>query len=162
MSGTLIEALNDQMNYEFYSSHVYLAMASYCESKDYNGFAKFFMKHAEEERAHGMKIYKYLQDRGERPMITGFESPNNDFESLLDACQQALEHEKLITSRFYNLSDIADSEKEYTTISFLEWFLHEQVEEESLFETVIQKLQRIKDDEGAIFLYDMHINHDEA
>jgi ferritin len=161
MSPTLVEALNDQMNYEFYSSHVYLAMASYCESQDYNGFAKFFLEHAEEERAHGMKIYKYLHDRGEQAIITGFGNPNNEYESVLDACEKALEHEKVVTSRFYTLSDIADSEKEYTTTTFLKWFLQEQVEEESLFETVVQKLRRIKDDETALFIYDMHISHGE-
>lgn len=161
MSSTLAEALNEQMNFEFYSSHIYLAMASYCESKDYNGFAKFFLKHAEEERQHGMRIYKYLQDRGEQAIITGFEDPDNEYESLYDVCKQALEHEKLVTSRFYAISDIADSEKEYATISFLDWFLQEQVEEESLFETIVQKLSRIKDDEGAILLYDMNIGHEE-
>ena len=161
MSSTLAEALNEQMNFEFYSSHIYLAMASYCESKDYNGFAKFFLKHAEEERQHGMRIYKYLQDRGEQAIITGFEDPDNEYESLYDVCKQALEHEKLVTSRFYAISDIADSEKEYATISFLDWFLQEQVEEESLFETIVQKLSRIKDHEGAILLYDMNIGHEE-
>jgi len=160
MSRTLVEALNDQMNFEFYSSHVYLAMASYCESNDYNGFAKFFLEHAEEEREHGMKIYKYLLDRGEQAIITAFENPKNDYESVLDACEHALEHEKVVTSRLYNLSDIADSEKEYTTTSFLKWFLQEQVEEESLFETVVQKLRRIKDDAGALLIYDMHVTQE--
>lgn len=157
LSGTLAEALNDQMNFEFYSSHVYLAMASYCEFKDYNGFAKFFMKQAEEEREHGMKIYKFLQDRGEQAIITGFESPGNQFESVVDLFEKALEHEKVVTSRIYNLSEVADSEKDYSTISFLDWFLEEQVEEESVFETIVQRLRRIKDDEGAIFMYDLHL-----
>ncbi len=162
MSPTLVEALNEQMNFEFYSSHVYLAMASYCESQDYDGFAKFFFGHADEEREHGMKIYQYLQDRGEQAIFTGFENPNNVYESVLDACEQALEHEKVVTSRFYNLSEIADSEKEYTTTTFLKWFLTEQVEEESLFESVVQKLRRIKDDEGALFVYDMKIGKEET
>lgn len=162
LSSTLVEALNDQMNFEFYSSHVYLAMASYCESKDYNGFAKFFLKQAEEEREHAMKFYKYLQDCGEQANVTGFESPNNNYESILDVCEQALEHEKEVTSRIYNLADLADSEKDYATTSFLDWFLEEQVEEKSLFETIVQKLRRIKDDEGAIFVYDMHIGKGEA
>ena len=162
MSPTLVEALNEQMNFEFYSSHVYLAMASYCESQDYDGFAKFFFGHAEEEREHGMKIYQYLQDRGEQAIFTGFGNPNNEYESVLDACEQALEHEKVVTSRFYNLSEIADSEKEYTTTTFLKWFLTEQVEEESLFESVVQKLRRIQGDEGALFVYDMQIGKQET
>jgi len=162
LSGTMAEALNDQLNFEFYSSHVYLAMASYCESKDYNGFAKFFMKQSDEERQHALKIYKYLQDRGEQAIITGVDSPANRFESVLDVFEKALEHEKEVTSRIYSLSDLADSEKDYTTASFLDWFLQEQVEEESQFETVVQKLRRIKDDEGALLIYDMHLDGEQA
>jgi len=162
LSDTLAKALNDQMNFEFYSSHVYLAMASYCESQDYSGFAKFFMKQSDEEREHALKIYKYLQDRGQQAIITGFESPGNQFASVLDVFQKALEHEKVVTSRIYSLSDLAGSEKDYTTSSFLDWFLQEQVEETSQFETVVQKLRRITDDEGAIFVYDMHMNGEEA
>jgi ferritin len=157
ISTELVESLNEQMNYEFYSAHVYLAMASYCKAENYDGFAEFFQGHADEEREHGMKIYNYLQDRGEQAIISGFENPNNKFESLLDVCEQALEHEKEVTSRFYNLSDIAGTEKEYATISFLKWFLKEQVEEEALFDGIVQKLKRINDDAGALFIYDMKI-----
>lgn len=157
ISTTLVEALNEQMNYEFYSSHVYLAMASYCRSQNYDGFSKFFLDHSNEEREHGMKIYNYLQDRGEQALITSFENPNNNYESVLDVFEQALQHEKEVTNRLYNLSDIAGSEKEYTTISFLKWFLTEQVEEESLFDGIVTNLRRIKDDASALFFYDMKI-----
>ena len=157
LSKTLYEALNAQMNYEFYSSHVYLAMASYCENENYEGFAQFFHDQAEEERTHGMKLYKYIQDRGEQAIITGFENPNNQFTSILDAFEKGLEHEKEVTARIYNLADLAADEKEYATISFINWFLDEQVEEESTFEGTIQKLKRIDHDTHALFLYDMKI-----
>ncbi|MCQ6277449.1 ferritin [Bacillus sp. V3B] len=157
LSATLYEALTDQMNYEFYSSHVYLAMASYCENENYDGFAKFFHDQAEEERAHGMKIYKYIQNRGEQASISGFENPNNKFESVLDAFEKGLEHEKEVTSRIYNLSEIAGDEKEYATISFLKWFLDEQVEEESSFNNIIQKLKRMNNDPNSLLIYDLKI-----
>jgi len=154
LSSNLHEALTDQMNYEFYSAHVYTAMASYCKSENYDGFSSFFLAQAEEERTHGMKIYNYIHDRGEQAIISGFEHPNNKYESILDAFEKALEHEKEVTSRIYNLSDIARDEKEYATISFLNWFLDEQVEEESLFNGIVQKLKQINNDPTSLFAYD--------
>lgn len=161
LSKKLYEALNDQMNYELYSSHVYLAMASYCQNENYEGFAKFFHNQAEEERIHGMKIYKYIQNRGERAVISGFENPNNQFDTILDAFEKGLEHEKVVTARIYNLAGLAADEKEYATISFINWFLDEQVEEESSFEGIIQRLKRINNDAHALFLYDLKIGKGE-
>jgi ferritin len=60
-----------------------------------------------------------------------------------------------VTSRFYNLSDIAGDEKEYATISFLKWFINEQVEEESVFDSIVQKLKRINNDANSLFIYDL-------
>jgi ferritin len=154
LSTNLSEALNDQMNYEFYSAHVYFAMASYCKNENYDGFSNFFLVQAEEERSHGMKIYNYLHNRGEQAIISGFEHPDNKFESILDAFEKSLEHEKEVTRRIYNLSDIAADEKEYATISFLRWFLDEQVEEESSFDSIIQNLKRINNDSNSLFMYD--------
>ncbi len=161
LSNKLYEALNAQMNYEFYSSHVYFAMASYCENENYEGFAQFFHEQAEEERTHGMKLYKYIQDRGEQAVITGFENPNNQFSSILDAFEKGLEHEKEVTARIYSLAELAADAKEYATISFINWFLDEQVEEEASFEGIIQKLKRINNDTHALFLYDMKIGRAE-
>ena len=157
LSTNLSEALNEQMNYEFYSSHVYLAMSAYCKNENYDGFAQFFHNQAEEERTHAMKIYKYIQDRGEQAVIAGFDNPNTQFDSIFDAFEKGLDHEKTVTNRIYNLTDIATDEKEYATLSFLQWFLNEQVEEESSFEGIIQKLNRINNDSNALFLYDLKI-----
>ncbi|KGX86085.1 ferritin [Pontibacillus litoralis JSM 072002] len=118
LSDKLREALIDQMNYEFYSAHTYIAMASYCSAESYDGFANFFLMQAEEERFHAMKMYNYLHDRGEHAIVAGFEHPNNSFEHVLDAFEKALEHEKEVTKRIYHLSDIAWDEREHATITF--------------------------------------------
>ena len=75
MSKELTQALNQQMNFEFYSAHVYLAMAAYCSSESLDGFANFFIVQAEEERFHGMKIYKFLNDRGQRATLEALPEP---------------------------------------------------------------------------------------
>jgi len=153
----LLRELNAQMNYEFYSSHIYLAMAAYCAHENYDGFAHFFEVQADEERYHAMKIYRFINRLGRRAVIDGMETPNNDFKSLLDCFEQAYEHERQVTRRFYELSDIALNEREHATIHFLKWYIDEQVEEENLFDSLIHRLKRIENDKSALFMLDAEL-----
>ena len=97
MKKNLVDAINEQIKFEFYSAQLYLAMASFCKSRDYDGFETWFMTQYEEENFHAMKFYRYLHERGEDVRIPGFEDPRNDFESLTDAFESSLEHEQLVT-----------------------------------------------------------------
>lgn len=157
LSEKLHEAINEQMNFEFYSAHTYLAMAAYCSNESYDGFANFFLIQAEEERFHAMKFYNFLSNLGYRATIDGFHRPNNDFKSLLEIFETALSHEKEVTRRIYNLSDIALDEREHATMAFLKWFIDEQVEEEATFDTLISKIKRIENDSNAIFMLDAEL-----
>ncbi|WP_438446212.1 ferritin [Gorillibacterium sp. sgz5001074] len=152
LSDNLLKELNEQMNFEFYSSHVYLAMAAYCSSESLDGFANFFIVQAEEERFHAMKIYRYINTVGKRAVIAGMEQLHNDYESVLDCYKKGLKHEKEVTKRFYKLMDIAMEEREHATINFLKWFIDEQVEEEANFDNIIQKLKRIEKDSNAFYM----------
>ena len=154
MNESLKSALNDQMNFEFYSAQVYLAMAAYCSSESLDGFANFFIVQSEEERFHAMKIYKFLNDRGGRVTVSGMETPNNTYQSVLEAFEHAYQHEQIVTKRFYHLSDLAMNDREHATIHFLKWFIDEQVEEEALFDSIVQKLRRIDKDSNAFFMLD--------
>lgn len=136
----LLEALNEQMNHEYFAAHAYMAMASYCDSQSYEGFANFYIQQAKEERYHGKKIYDYINDRGGHAKFTALPAPKVDFSSILETFKDGLAQEQDVTKRFYNLSEIAHKDKDYATISFLNWFLDEQVEEESMFETHIDYL----------------------
>ena len=157
LSEKLHAALNAQMNYEFYSAHAYLAMAAYCTDESYDGFSNFFLIQAEEERFHAMKFYNYLSDMGYRATIEGFSNPGNDFTSVLDAFEKALQHEKEVTRRIYELSDIALEEREHATMAFLKWFIDEQVEEEATFNTLIAKMSRIQNDSNGMFMLDAEL-----
>lgn len=157
LSEKLHKSLNSQMNYEFYSAHTYLAMAAYCTDESYDGFANFFLVQAEEERFHAMKFYTYLSNLGYRATIEGFSNPGNDLASVLDTFEKALQHEKEVTRRIYELSDIAFEEREHATIAFLKWFIDEQVQEEATFDTLIAKISRIKNDSNAIFMLDAEL-----
>ncbi|MFC0470546.1 ferritin [Halalkalibacter kiskunsagensis] len=150
----LLRALNEQMNFEFYAAHSYLAMAAYCSAESLDGFANFFLVQAEEERFHAMKFYNFINALGERATIKSLCEPNNSFTSVLNAFEKALEQEKEVTKRIYHLSDLALDDREHATMSFLKWFIEEQVEEEDLFDSIIQKLKRIENDSNAFFMLD--------
>ena len=114
-----------------------MAMAAYCDKESYEGFANFFIQQAKEERFHGQKIYNYINDRGAHAEFRAVSAPKIDFSSIPETFKDSLTQEQEVTRRFYNLSEIARQDKDYATISFLNWFLDEQVEEESMFETHI-------------------------
>ena len=146
----LLDALNEQMNHEFYAAHAYMAMAAFCDDNSYEGFANFYIQQAKEERFHGKKIYDYINDRGEHALFTAIPAPKTEFSSILETFEDGLAQEQDVTRRFYNLSDLANKDKDYATISFLNWFLDEQVEEEAMFETHIDYLNRIGDDSNTL------------
>ncbi|WP_147802608.1 ferritin [Alkalicoccus halolimnae] len=157
LSEKLTKALNEQMNYEFYSAHVYLATAAYCSNESLDGFANFFLVQAEEENFHAMKFYHFINDMGERAEITGMPNPANTFSSILETFETSLGHEKEVTRRIYNLADLAMDEREHATLTFLNWFIEEQVEEEATFDTFIQRLKRIGDDNNAFEMMDSEL-----
>ncbi|ASE36456.1 H-type ferritin FtnA [Staphylococcus pettenkoferi] len=153
----LLDALNEQMNHEYYAAHAYMAMAAYCDKESYEGFANFYIQQAKEERFHGKKIYDYINDRGEHAVFSALSAPTAEFKSILETFEDGLAQEQDVTRRFYNLSDIANEAKDYATISFLNWFLDEQVEEESMFETHIDYLKRIGDDCNTLYLFEKEL-----
>ncbi|MCJ7688262.1 MAG: ferritin [Clostridiaceae bacterium] len=157
ISERLLRELNNQINFEFYSTHIYLAMAAYCAAEDFDGFANFFKVQAEEEKFHAMKFYNYVNEMNGRVLLEGMPTPQNEFKSFLNVFEVALAHEKIVTSRIYNLTDIATEEREHATISLLKWFVDEQVEEESNFTAIIKKLTRIKDDPASLYMLDTEL-----
>lgn len=157
ISEKLVTGLIKQMNYEFYSAHAYLGMAAYCSAESLDGFANFFLVQAEEERFHAMKFYNFINDMGERAIVEGFPAPHNGFDSVLEVFEKGLEHEKEVTRRIYELADIALDEREHATMTFLKWFIEEQVEEEATFDNLIQKLKRIDTDSNAFFMLDSEL-----
>ncbi|XMB87341.1 ferritin [Mycoplasmatota bacterium WC44] len=155
LSKKLEQALNDQMNFEIYSAHIYLAMAGFCSEMGLNGFENWFLIQYEEELFHAKKFFKYISTKGGRVNITGFNDMDNHYESLLDTFEKSLKHEQAVTKRIYNLMDIARDEREYATTSFLQWFIDEQVEEEETVENLITKIKLVKD--AGLYLLDQEV-----
>ncbi|HBL05997.1 MULTISPECIES: ferritin [unclassified Clostridium] len=154
LSDNLLKNLNDQVNFEFYSSYTYLAMAAYAESVDLGGIANFFRVQAQEELFHAMKLYDYIFQKNGVVELDKIDKPEGKYESIIDVFETGYKHEQLVTSRIYKLADIASEEKEHATISLLRWFIDEQVEEENTFNTLLKKIKRAEDNPAALYMLD--------
>jgi len=153
----LVEKLNEQITHEFESSYIYMSMAAYLEHQSYEGFASYMKEQAKEENDHGMRIYNYLNDRGVQVQLGAIPAPPVAYTSVLDVFEKALAHEKFITGKINDLAALATEVKDFATISFLNWFVDEQVEEEATFETHIDYLKRFKEDNNALYLYEQEL-----
>ena len=151
----LEKAINDQLNFEIESAHIYLAMAGYVATLGLEGFESWMFVQYEEELSHAKKFIQYINERGGRVNITGFETPRNDFESLLDVMEVSLGHEKIVTARINNIMSIAHEVKDYAAISFLQWYVTEQVEEEDNFSKLIDKIKLVKD--AGLYMLDKEV-----
>lgn len=157
LSQKMEKALNEQINKEFYSSYLYLAMASYFEDINLRGFAKWMIVQAQEESAHAMILYNHIIERGGKITLGQIAAPTNKFSSPLDAFQKTLEHEQFITSSIYALVELAQQEKDYASSSMLNWFVDEQVEEEANDHEIIEQLKMADGKPGNMFHIDQHL-----
>ena len=151
MNKKLADAINVQLNFEIESAYVYLAILGYIQTTGLEGFENWFNVQYQEELSHAKKFIDYLAERGERVEITGFETPRNDYDSILEALEVSLAHEKEVTRRINNLMTIAIEVKDYAAISFLNWYIDEQVEEEDNFSKLIDKV-KLLDGKGLYML----------
>ncbi|MGI2328612.1 ferritin [Planococcus sp. YIM B11945] len=144
-------ALNDQFNNELQASHSYTAMAAYFSKKGYHGFANFYLVQSREEHLHAMKFYDFLITMDEKPVLQALSEPKNQFADAMDVIESSLAQEKDVTSNIYALVTLADELQEHSTLSFLDWFIEEQMEEEKLFRDIMVRMKHI-DEGGEYFL----------
>jgi len=145
-------ALNKQINAEFYSAYLYLAMAAYFEENSLKGFGKWLKIQAQEELQHAMKFYDFVNDRGGQVVLFKIEAPEKTWKSPLTAFQAALEHEQKVTGMINNLVALAVDVKDYPSSSFLQWFVDEQVEEEANATEIVRKLLMIGENNSTALL----------
>lgn len=158
MNSKVESALNDQIQKEEYSSRLYLAMAIWAEVSGYPGAAAFLYEHADEERMHMMKLVHFINDRGGKTQLKEMEVPPLKYKSVLDVFTQIKEHEEYITESINNLYGITVDERDYTTGNFLQWYITEQIEEESLFNTILDKIQLVGTDKSGMFHIDKELD----
>ena len=158
MNPKVESALNEQIQKEEYSSRLYLAQAIWCEANGFPGAAAFLFTHADEERMHMMKLVHFVNDRGGKTQLLDVGVPPQEYTSLLDIFTQIKEHEEFITLSINNLYGITIDERDYTTGNFLQWYITEQIEEESLFNTILDKIELLGNDKAGMFHIDKELD----
>ena len=134
-------ALNEQIPLEGYACSSYMSMASWCESKGLRGCAKFFYKQSDEEREHMLRIVHYINAAGGHAIIPAIKEPLVHYKSLAHAFEVSLEQEKSVTKAINKLVEQTFNAKDYSSFNFLQWYVAEQHEEESLFKTILDIIQ---------------------
>jgi ferritin len=157
LSKTVQDALNEQMKQEFYAAYLYLSMSAYCSASNFEGFAKWLRQQATEEVGHAMRIYDYIEDRDGRVMLQAISQPATEFPSILNVFEQARDHERKVTGMINRLYELVDSEKDYASHAFLEWFLTEQIEEEKTSNKIVESLKLAGDHPGALLMLDREL-----
>jgi ferritin len=155
LSETLLNAINDQIEHELFSSNLYLAMAAYFEEQSLPGFAQWMNVQSGEERAHALKFIKYLNDVGAHVKIHAISEPPSEWNGALDVFDNVLRHEQKVTSLIHTLYEIALKEKDYPAQSMLKWFIDEQVEEEKNAKLIVEQLNMLEDQRAII----LHLDH---
>jgi len=158
MNSKIETSINEQIKKEEFSSRLYLAMAIWCEVNGFPGAAAFLYAHTEEERMHQMKMIHFLNDRAGNSQLSDLEKPQSNYQSLQDVFTRVLEHERYITESINDLYGLTIDEKDYTTGNFLQWFITEQVEEESLMSTILDKINLVGKDKAGMFHIDKELN----
>jgi ferritin len=148
------KALNDQVKIEAASSQEYLGMASWAENNGYTGTAAFLYTHSDEERMHMLKLIRFINDRGGKAIIPKLDQPVVNHKNLPGIFKALLDHETMVTQEINNVVDICLKEKDYTTHNFMQWYVAEQIEEETLARNLMDKLKLAGNDNGALYLFD--------
>jgi ferritin len=157
LSKKMQDAINKQINEELASAYIYLSMAAYCESINLPGFAKWMTAQSNEEMEHAMKFYGFVHSRGGRVVLEAIEKPPVEFDGPVDVFEKTLAHEQYITGCIHNLYGIAVEEKDYASLSMLQWFVDEQVEEEETAGGILETLKQVGDKGQALFMIDRQL-----
>ena len=146
------QAINKQINQELYNAYTYLAMSAHFEKVNLAGFATWMFAQYEEELNHAMRLFRYLHDRGGAVELDTIEKPDSSFEEVIEVFQTALEMEMGNTREINELYSLAAEKKDFATLSHLQWFLDEQVEEEKSINDILATLEIAGDDKSALLL----------
>ena len=147
-------ALNEQIGLEGYASFLYLSMAVWCDSKGLNGCHLFLMRQSDEERVHMMKIFEYLADVDGFALTPGISEPPRQFKSVQEIFKTVYAHEQKVTKSINGLIALATKENDFSTQTFLQWYVNEQREEEALMRNVLDRISLIGDGPQSLYFID--------
>ena len=150
ISNKILKLLHEHITIEGKASNYYLSVASWCAINGYEGSANFFKSNSDEEREHMLKIVNYLNELKIHAIIPTIEKPPQNMKSLEQIFKTSLQNEVKVTKLINQIVSIVQKEQDHRTNAFLEWFVNKQIEEEDLFETILQKFDIIGRDKLAV------------
>lgn len=154
MNEKMLNALNEHINAEQYSSLLYLSMSAYLSEAGLPGFANWMYIQYQEELTHANKFFNYVNERGGKVKLKAIAQMPTEFNGIIDVMEKTLVHEQLVTSLINNLVDVAIEVRDHATQSFLKWFVDEQVEEEANVKEILDTLKLINGQGNGIFMLD--------
>lgn len=157
LSQSMTDRLNKQINLEMYSSHLYLQMSSWCAYQSLDGCEEFLRLHAQEEAGHMHRLLSYMHETGTFVVLGGMDAPPTQFDSLQELFERIYEHEQFITRNINELVHFANTEPDYSTLQFLQWYVAEQHQEEFLFKGILDKIKLIGTEGQGLFLIDQEV-----
>jgi ferritin len=161
LSKRVEEALNKQIKVEAESSQFYLSMAIWAEVKGYDGIATFMYAHSDEERMHMLKLINFVNERGGRAVVPALAQPPLEFESVKNIFETLQSHEEKVSRSINDVVEVCLEEKDYPTHNFMQWYVTEQIEEEALARTIMDKIEMMGPDmssNGGLYFFDREIN----
>ena len=157
METKMLDALNDQFKKEIDSAHIYLGMSAWLDDNGLKGMASWMMNQYKEEMIHAMKIYHFIQERGEMPVIPQVEQPNMNYESAKEIFEEALAHEKFVTESINNVFDVASEVKDRPAMNLMNWYIDEQVEEESTAQDIVDHFNLFGEKGNGLLMLDQKL-----
>lgn len=157
VSEKIITLVNEQITKEQYAAQLYLSMSAWFYAQDLEGIGNYFRVQSKEELMHADKMFDYVNDIGGQIILNEVPKPPHEFNNAQEIFEKALDHERLVTKSIFNIVKAANEEGDFATTSFLQWFINEQVEEESSASTLVSKIKMVKDNPSALYLFDQEL-----
>ena len=158
ISKKMESALNEQIGLEGYASFLYLSMASWCEREGLEGCARFLYRQSDEERMHMLRIFRYINEVDGHAVSPSIAQPSLEFDSVQALFKQVYEHEQKVTRAINTLVALSYEEKDHTTLSFLQWYVNEQREEEALMRGILDRIRLIGDGPRSLYYIDKEVD----
>lgn len=157
ISKVMEDALNKQIQLEAYASFLYLSMASWCDKESLNGCSAFMHRQSDEERQHMLRIFQYIAEVGGHAITPEVTQPPLAFDSVQNMFEQVYAHEQKVTASIHKLVEMSNREEDFTTLNFLQWYITEQREEESLMRSILDKIKLIGNGPMSLYYIDKEI-----
>ena len=157
VSEKINEIINEQINKEFYSGYLYLSMSAHLRELGLFGFASWTKHQAKEEVEHGLRLLDYLLERDSFVTLKQISTPEYEYNGVISIFQKIYEHEKCITSSVMRIAKLAEEECDRKTLTFIDWFITEQVQEEEAVKNIIKRLERFGEENSSLLLIDQEL-----